>query len=136
MTRAETLLWRYIKAGHLDRLSFRRQVPMGAYIADFICHDARVVVELDGETHDFEERVGHDEARDAWFKARGYVVLRFTNEEDVMSNLEGVLTVIRETASNGVRGVPPSLSLPRKGGGNPKTAAESVVAKNVRGIRR
>src|SRR4051812_35181871 len=78
MTRAETLLWRYIKAHHLDDLLFRRQAPMGAYIVDFVCHSARIVVELDGESHDFEERLVRDAARDRWLKSRGYVVLRFT----------------------------------------------------------
>jgi very-short-patch-repair endonuclease len=134
MTRAETLLWRYIKADHLQGLSFRRQAPMGAYIVDFVCHGARLIVELDGETHDFDERLRHDEARDAWLVAQGYVVLRFTNEQ-VMSSLEGVLTVIRETASSGARGVPPSLSLPHKGRWNPQTLAESAAAENVRGVR-
>jgi very-short-patch-repair endonuclease len=126
MTRAETLLWRYIKAEHLDGLSFRRQAPIGAYIVDFVCHDAKIIVELDGDSHDFEQRIRHDEARDAWLSTRGYLVLRFTNEQ-VMSELEAVLIVIRETATSGTRSVPPSLSLPRKGGGNPLTAASRAV---------
>jgi very-short-patch-repair endonuclease len=120
MTRAETLLWRYLKAGHLDGLSFRRQTPIGPYIADFICHAARVVVEIDGETHDFEERQRRDAKRDRWLMSRGYVVLRFTND-DVFSSLEGVLPTIRDTALSQL-GAPPSLSLPRKGGGNAQTA--------------
>src|SRR5262249_41545399 len=122
MTRAEILLWRYLKAHHLDGISFRRQAPMGRYMADFVCHAARVVVELDGETQDFDARQQHDAVRDAWLATRGHVVLRSTNDQ-VLSNLEGVLTVIRETAAARVRGTPPSLSLPRKGGGNPQTMA-------------
>ena len=97
MTRAERLLWRYLKAHHLDGLGFRRQVPMGGYIADFVCHAARLVVELDGETHDFEARQKYDLKRDAWFKARGYLVLRIPNEE-VLRNLEGTWELIRATA--------------------------------------
>src|SRR5205807_10011221 len=81
VTRAETLLWRYLKAHHIDGLGFRRQVPMGPYVADFVCHAGRVVVELDGETHDFEERLRRDRVRDAWLASRGYIVLRFTNEQ-------------------------------------------------------
>ena len=135
MTRAETLLWRYLKAGHLNNLPFRRQAPMGAYIVDFVCHGVRMVVELDGETHDFEARALGDQARDAWLELRGYVVLRFTNEQ-VLSNLEGVLTVIRETASVCPRGAPPSLSLPRKGGGNPHTAASRVGRDPTATVRR
>ncbi len=122
MTRAEVLLWRYLKAHHLDGLSFRRQAPMGRYIVDFVCQTAHVIVELDGSTHDFDARQQRDAVRDAWLASRGYVVLRFTNEQ-VLSSLEGVLIVIRETAAAGVRGAPPSLSLPRRGGGNPQTAA-------------
>ena len=126
MTRAETLLWRYLKAGHLDGLAFRRQEPMGAYIVDFVCHSARLVVEIDGDTHDFEERLRHDQRRDAWLATRGFVVKRFTNDE-VLKNLEGVLIVIREIASDRVRGTPPSLSLPRKGGGNAQTTSARVA---------
>jgi very-short-patch-repair endonuclease len=119
MTRAETLLWRYIKANRIDGLSFRRQVPMGRYIGDFVCHAARLIVELDGESHDFESRQQYDQKRDAWFVSQGYLVLRFTN--DVLSELEGLVTVIRDTANSRVRGTPPSLPLPHKGGGNPQT---------------
>ena len=54
MTRAETLLWRYLKAHHVDGLAFRRQVPMRNFIADFVCHAARIVVEIDGDSHHFE----------------------------------------------------------------------------------
>jgi very-short-patch-repair endonuclease len=122
MTRAEILLWRYLKAHHLDGLPFRRQVPMGPYVADFVCHTAQLVVELDGETHDFDARQQHDAVRDAWLSSRGYMILRFTNEQ-VLSALEGALTVIRQTAATRIRSTPPSLSLPRKGGGNPQTTA-------------
>jgi very-short-patch-repair endonuclease len=117
MTRAETLLWRYLKAGHLNGLQFRRQTPMGRYIVDFVCHGARIVIELDGESHDFAAHVGEDVVRDVWLASRGYEVTRFMNE-DVMTNLEGVLLAISEAASARVRGTPPSLTLPRKGGGN------------------
>jgi very-short-patch-repair endonuclease len=127
MTRAETLLWRYLKAGHLDGLAFRRQAPMGAYIVDFVCHAARLVVELDGESHDFEERLRGDRARDAWLASRGFVVKRFTND-DILKTLEGVLIFIREMANGRVRSAPLSLSLPRKGGGNPQTASEQAAA--------
>jgi very-short-patch-repair endonuclease len=120
MTRAETLLWRYIKANRIDGLSFRRQVPMGRYVGDFVCHAARLIVELDGESHDFESRQRHDQKRDAWFVSQGYLVLRFTND-DALSELEGVVTVIRDTANSRMRGAPPSLSLPHKGGGNHQT---------------
>lgn len=116
MTRAETLLWRYIKAHRIEGLGFRRQAAMGNYIADFVCHSARLIVELDGESHDFQSRQTTDRRRDAWFASQGYAVLRFTNDQ-VLRELEGVVQVIREAAS-AQRAEPPSLSLPHKGGGN------------------
>jgi len=126
MTRAETLLWRYLKAHHIDGLGFRRQVPMRGYFADFACHSARLIVELDGESHDFESRQRSDLARDAWLRSQGYKVLRFTNE-DVLTNLTGVVEAIRLAASSRARGLPPSLTLPHKGGGNPRTTARRVA---------
>ncbi|SEN90903.1 DUF559 domain-containing protein [Bradyrhizobium sp. OK095] len=119
MTRAETLLWRYLKADRLAGLAFRRQTPMGHYIADFVAHSCKLIVELDGESHDFEERIRHDERRDQWFASRGYRVLRSTND-DVMKNLEGVVLSILEAAE---QAAPLSLTLPRKGGGNPSSDA-------------
>jgi very-short-patch-repair endonuclease len=114
MTRAETLLWRHLKANRLSGLGFRRQTPMGNYIADFVAHSCKLVVEVDGESHDFEERLRHDHRRDEWLASRGYRVLRFT-DDDVMKNLEGVVIAIGLAAE---QAVPPSLTLPRKGGGN------------------
>jgi very-short-patch-repair endonuclease len=126
MTRAETLLWRYLKAHHIDGLGFRRQVPMQAYVADFACHSTRLIVELDGESHNFESRQRSDGQRDEWFRSQGYTVLRFTNEQ-VLTNLEGVVAAIRE-ASACMLASPPSLSLPHKGGGNPRTAARRAAS--------
>jgi very-short-patch-repair endonuclease len=54
MTRAETLLWRQLKAHRLGGLGFRRQAPMGNYVADFVSHSCKLVVEVDGESHDFQ----------------------------------------------------------------------------------
>ncbi|MBR1175479.1 endonuclease domain-containing protein [Bradyrhizobium sp. KB893862 SZCCT0404] len=119
MTRAETLLWRHLKAHRLARLGFRRQAPMGNYIADFVAHSCKLVIEVDGQSHDFAERVRHDETRDEWLASRGYRVLRFTND-DVMKNLEGVALAILQAAEPGA---PPSLTLPRKGGGNGGSSA-------------
>ena len=146
MTRAEILLWRYLKAHRLDGLAFRRQAPMGRYVVDFVCHAAHLIVELDGETHDFDARQQRDAVRDAWLASREYTILRFTNEQ-VLSALEGVLTVIRETTAARIRSTPPSLSLPRhKGvharlrrameGGNPQTTAVPSGNATDRGRRR
>jgi very-short-patch-repair endonuclease len=129
MTRAETLLWRYLKAHRLALLGFRRQSPMGHYIADFVAHSCKLVVEVDGESHDFEERIRHDDRRDEWFASRGYRVLRFTND-DVMKNLEGVALAILQAAE---QAAPPSLTLPRKGGGNTSADRPRLSAGDVKG---
>jgi very-short-patch-repair endonuclease len=115
MTRAETLLWRQLNAHRLGDVSFRRQAPMGPYTADLVSHALRLVIELDGGSHDILSRQQADMRRDAWFAGRGYRVLRFTND-DVLKNPEGVVLAIAEAAQT-----PPSLSLPRKGGGDPQT---------------
>ncbi len=112
MTRAETLLWHQLRAHRLGGLGFRRQVPMGNYIADFAAHSCKLVVEVDGESHDFQSRIEHDSRRDAWFASRGYRVLRFSNR-DVMQHLEGVVMAIGQAAS----GVTPLPSPPPHGGG-------------------
>ena len=126
MTRAETLLWRYLKAHHVGGLGFRRQVPMRGYIADFVCHSARLVIELDGGSHDFASRLRRDQRKDSWLLSQGYVVLRFTNDQ-VLKELEGVVAVIHSTAIERGRCAPPSLSLPHKGGGNPRTSTAALT---------
>ena len=133
MTRAETLLWRYLKADRIDGLGFRRQAPIRNYIADFVCMSAKIVVELDGESYDFEERQNADQNRDAFFVSEGFQVLRFTNEQ-VMSNLEGVVETIRRTAADRLRGLPLSPTLPHKGGGSRNTApGVAPTTSNTRG---
>src|SRR3954449_13364947 len=119
MTRAETLLWRYLKANRLDGPGFRRQVPVRNFIADFICLSAKLVVELDGESHDSDERQKADRKRDAFFSSEGFEILRFTNEQ-VMSGLEGVLEVIRQAAASRIRGTPPPPPPPPHRGGGAK----------------
>jgi very-short-patch-repair endonuclease len=131
MTRAETLLWRHLKAHRLATLGFRRQSPMGNYVADFVSHTCKLVVEVDGESHDFESRLRHDNRRDAWFASRGYRVLRFTND-DVLKNLEGVVIAIGQAAE---QAAPPSLTLPRKGGGNESADRALPNATDVKGKR-
>ena len=122
MTRAETLLWRYIKASRIEGAGFRRQVPFRNYIADFVCFSAKLVIELDGESHDFSERQARDAERDAFFVSEGFEVLRFTNEQ-VNSNLEGVVETVRQTLAIRARGLPPSPTLPHKGGGSGESSA-------------
>ena len=88
-TAAELRLWRYLRRNNLGA-RFRRQVPLGGYIADFLSFNPRVVIEVDGSQHAGSEG---DRVRDNFFRGQGFLVLRFWNSE-VMGNLEGVLATI------------------------------------------
>jgi very-short-patch-repair endonuclease len=65
-----------LRAKQLEGLKFRRQEPIGKYIADFACHEKRIVIEVDGGQHSTNKE--RDRERDNWFKEQGYKVLRFT----------------------------------------------------------
>ena len=93
MTPAERKLWYALRAHRFQGLHVRRQVPMGRYIADFVCHATRLVIEIDGAQHGFDRNAARDVARDAWFESQGYRVLRFWNGQ-VMHELESVLDTI------------------------------------------
>ncbi|MGB8646910.1 MAG: endonuclease domain-containing protein [Anaerolineae bacterium] len=97
MTPAEGKLWARLRNHQLDGLHFRRQHALGPYIADFICTAARLIVEIDGDSH--AEQVEQDEARTEWLSARGYRVIRFWNHE-IMRNIDGVLESIRMTCGS------------------------------------
>jgi very-short-patch-repair endonuclease len=96
-TLAERLLWARLRGGKLDGLKFRRQVPLGHYIADFACFDPKLLVECDGGQH-ADSR--HDEARDAWFVAQGFLVLRFWNGQ-IADDIESVVDVIIRSVRKG-----------------------------------
>jgi very-short-patch-repair endonuclease len=94
-TDTENKLWTYLRANRLRGLKFRRQHPVGPFVADFYCHASRLVVEVDGPIHD--NRRVHDVRRDEWMEANGYNVLRFDNGR-VWSHLPEVLAEIAEAA--------------------------------------
>jgi very-short-patch-repair endonuclease len=73
------MLWRDLRGGRLG-VKFRRQVPIGPYIADFVSLEARLIVELDGRPHKTPEQQAHDRKRDVWLRAQGFRVLRFSND--------------------------------------------------------
>ena len=91
MTDAEAKLWRRLRRRQIAGAYFRRQSPIGPYIADFVCNDAKLVIELDGGQHN--ERHAYDQKRTAWLETQGFHVLRFWNN-DVFDNLDGVLETI------------------------------------------
>ena len=90
MTAAEKKLWSHLRNRQLSDAVFRKQVPIGPYIADFCCLKAHLVIEVDGGQHDESKS---DAARDAWLAGNRYRVLRIWNN-DVIGNIEGVLHVI------------------------------------------
>jgi len=92
LTPAETLLWWRLRREH-DGWLFRRQHPIGPYIADFACIEARLVVEVDGATHGTDEEIAHDQRRTQFLESDGWRVLRFWNDE-VVKNRAGVRETI------------------------------------------
>ncbi|MGD9844630.1 MAG: endonuclease domain-containing protein [Variibacter sp.] len=117
LTRAERKLWYALQRGQINGFGFRRQHPVGPFVLDFYCPAARLAIELDGGQHNELTRK-HDERRGRWLAAKHITVLRFWNNE-VLSNLEGVLTVIASALVTHVtptRTASPS-DLPLLGGG-------------------
>jgi very-short-patch-repair endonuclease len=108
-TVAERILWSGLRDHRLNGASFRRQVPIQNYIADFICHAAKLVIELDGGQHYSDPAERADAARSAAIETQGLKVLRFSNH-DVMTNRAGVF----ETIATEIAARAPTLALPRK----------------------
>ncbi|CAN7644462.1 endonuclease domain-containing protein [Bradyrhizobium sp. LjRoot220] len=108
-TDAERILWSELRDHKLNGIGFRRQVPIKNYIADFACHSAKLVVELDGGQHFSDQAEQADAVRSAVIEARGFQVLRFSNH-DVMTNRVGVL----ETIATAIAERAPTPTLPRK----------------------
>ncbi|MGH6628316.1 MAG: endonuclease domain-containing protein [Burkholderiales bacterium] len=93
-TDAEQYFWRFLRLRQLGGHRFRRQVPIGIYIADFACLEAKLVIELDGGQH--QENVRYDQRRERQIEARGFRVLRFWDNE-VFQQTQAVLEVIART---------------------------------------
>ena len=93
-TDAESRLWHELRLLRGEGYHFRRQVPIGEYVADFACYRRRLVVELDGGQHGFPDNQAADAKRTADLQRRGFKVLRFWNV-DVFQSLEGVVDMIR-----------------------------------------
>ncbi|TWS96183.1 endonuclease domain-containing protein [Reyranella sp. CPCC 100927] len=91
-TDAERHLWKRLRRRQLSGYRFRRQVPIGTYVADFACLERSLVVELDGSQH-ADREVAHDRTRDDYLERRGFRVLRFWNN-DVSHRLDDVIEII------------------------------------------
>jgi len=103
LTPPEARLWVCLRGRQLAGLKFRRQHPVGPYVLDFYCAEAKLAVEVDGQQHADPERSEHDRRRTAWLVTLNIAVLRIA-AEDVRVNLDGVLSWIRTNAGERVRG--------------------------------
>jgi very-short-patch-repair endonuclease len=118
-TDAERKLWSILRDYQVAGLRFRRQQPIGPYIADFYCPGAKLVIELDGDQHGEDGDAAYDAARTQWLESRGYRVLRFANGQ-VQKNPQAVLDEIARVFE--IRSVPlaqtrrANFSLPSRGG--------------------
>ena len=92
MTDAERKAWRMLRLRQISGHRFRRQVPIGRYIVDFACHEARLIVEIDGSQHG--TALGEETERTEFLESEGYQVLRFPNER-IATDLAAVLNDIR-----------------------------------------
>jgi very-short-patch-repair endonuclease len=99
MTDAERIVWHAVRAHRLSGAAFRRQAPIGAYVVDFVCHAAKLVIESDGGQHFEPGQMARDKRRCGYLAARSYRVLRFTNLE-VIKNKSGVLETIAAAIGN------------------------------------
>ena len=97
-TEAEKVLWQQLRGRKLNDLKFRRQHGINQFIADFYCHELKLVIELDGSIHHLKDVAQYDEYREKLIQEFGLKVLRFSNDE-VLKDLESVLHKIIEIKS-------------------------------------
>jgi very-short-patch-repair endonuclease len=109
MSKTEWRLWYRLRGRQLNGFKFRRQVPLGPYLADFACLEAKLVVEVDGEHHG--EQLAYDARRDRWLGEMGLRVIRFWVTE-VDENIEGVI----ETIADALSWISPHLPPPARRG--------------------
>ena len=110
MTEAEKKIWCGLRLRQTGGYRFRRQVPLSPFIADFVCHEAKLIIEIDGGQHDrLSEQEMH---RTRFLESQGYRLLRFWNNE-VLENPDSVQTVFAQSLHR----VTPTQTLPQPGGG-------------------
>ena len=122
MTEQEVRMWSALRELRSQGLHFRRQAPIDGYVLDFVCHRARLIVEVDGVQHAVGERLARDQIRDAHFARSGYQTLRYWNSE-VDADLDGVADGIFRIAMERIDQRPPPVpgfaraTLPAEGEG-------------------
>jgi very-short-patch-repair endonuclease len=122
-TEAEGRLWYHLRAHRFMGLKFKRQKPVGPFIADFVCLELKLIVEADGGQHGSEA----DAKRDAWFKGQGFTLLRFWNNE-ILGQTEAVLERIQQTVI--ALSPSPPAPLPASGRGEQKPLSPGESGRN------
>ncbi|MBM3576770.1 MAG: endonuclease domain-containing protein [Alphaproteobacteria bacterium] len=118
-TSAERILWRRVQNRAIGGFKFVRQAPVGPYIADFLCRQRSLIVEIDGETHSSTAEIARDAMRTAFLEANGYRLIRFNNAqlyENIEAVIEAILDALHETEQICANRPAPHLTSPRKRG--------------------
>jgi very-short-patch-repair endonuclease len=102
-TEAEATLWKHLNRRQLGGYKFSRQIPVGPFVCDFMCRSAKLVVEVDGGQHG----PARDASRERFLQAEGFRIVRFWNN-DVLANVEGVLTTILRALHDSPPPAPPA----------------------------
>ena len=128
-TPAEKRLWEQLRNRTLDGHKFVRQSPAGPYVADFMCREQGLIVEVDGATHSTAAEIERDRMRTDYLEADGFRILRFQNDE-ILNGMDEVLTIIRSALAH-VPSPPPSLrdgspSSPASGRGHEGSSSSPV----------
>jgi very-short-patch-repair endonuclease len=95
MTKAEASIWKYILKGKKLGVIFRRQRPIGKYVVDFICLELKLIIEVDGESHNHPEIYENDLIRQRYLENLGFTVLRFTDEE-VLKSINSITPILED----------------------------------------
>ena len=98
MTDTEQKLWSHLRRNQLGHY-FRRQVPIGKYIVDFMCRQKKLIIEIDGIQHSTMKGLERDRQRDEYLSSEGYHVLRFNNSK-ISTNVDGIVDVIYNALQN------------------------------------
>ena len=136
-TEAENALWQFLRDNQLDGIKFRRQRIIDKYIADFICLENKLVIEVDGSIHQLPENLENDQQRTERLNELGFEVIRFTNNE-VLSDINGVVSVIKEKiiqrseskaspVGGGLEGAAPVLGITGTGGAGKSSVTDEIV---------
>ena len=95
LTKEEHIIWQILRNRRFFNLKFKRQVPIGNYIVDFLCEEKKIIIEIDGGQHNYPENIIKDKERTIFLNSKGYNIIRFWNNE-INDNLDGVYIKLSE----------------------------------------